>query len=226
MSGGSLPGIAAEPPRKRGRPKGSTNRRAKDLKGLLDARYGGSAAQQSAALCMISPRELKAAGGSMAKAQVAKALDLVDHVRQAQAGLDDQVRAVVREALADLAEGMHEAKAAELRRLVGGFIGRVKEATSGFSLAQALKLLGDERAALLPYTDQKQPLAVQVEGMAGPSVVVMHADPVNLPMLSEVTDADFIEVLPTDRGQVSQQKSHDDQQTLALPGLEPLGPAD
>lgn len=181
MTGGLPLGAPAPEPRKRGRPKGSTNRRAADLKGYISARFGGSAAQQAAQLCMVTPAELKAAGGSMARATVAKAQDLVNHVRQAQGGLDDRLRELVRAEveflLLDVREG---ATAKEIRAGLAQAVKRAVDGSGGFGLREALKLLADERAALLPYTDQKQPLAVDLTGKGmAPSVVLMNAGAVS-----------------------------------------------
>ncbi|PZQ63367.1 MAG: hypothetical protein DI570_09245 [Phenylobacterium zucineum] len=223
---GSLPlTIAPEPPRKRGRPKGSTNRRAADLKGYIGARFGGSAAQQSAQLCMVTPAELKKAGGSMAAAMVMKAQDLVNHVRQAQDGLDARLRELVRAEveflLLDAKEG---ATSREIRAGLAQAIKRAVDGSGGFGLRDALKLLADERAALLPYTDQRQPLAVDLTGKGmAPSVVVMgsglgDAVPTMAVENTEVFEGVF-EV-------VSQPKSHDEGQGVEPPDLFGLPPAD
>lgn len=209
--------------KRRGRPPGSGNKRAKDLQGFIAAKYGASAAQQSAALCMITPGELKAAGGSMAKAQVAKALDLVGYVRRAQDGLDEQLRELVRLAVRDLADEL--ANGGEVRDLVKGFLARVKEGTAGFGLVQAMKMIADERAALLPYTDQKQPLAVDLSGkmQVGPAVVFQLGAGAAQAM---PVDAEFTEVFEVAEGQVSQSMSHDESQAPELPGLLPAPPTD
>lgn len=197
--------------RKRGRPKGSTNRRAKDLKGFIDGRYGASAAQQSAAVCMVTPAELKAAGGSMARAQVEKALDLVRHVREAKDRLDGELRDLVRQAVAELAKGSIEVKA---------FIDRIEHLGGSFGLPQAMKMLADERAALLPYTDQRQPLAVDVTGKGmAPSVVLMGAAPMADLGAMGVEKAEVFEGIFTE---VSPPKSHGEGQ--ALEQLQFLGP--
>lgn len=217
---------AAAAPRKRGRPKGATNRRARDLKGYIEAAYGASAAQQSASLCMVTRSELKTAGGSMAKAQVNKALALVDHVRRAQDGLDERLRQLVLDALRELATEAGAAKGAELRGLVTTFIHRVKEAGSGFGLAQALKLITDERAALMPYTDQKQPLAVEQVGDGWRPSVVIEMQGGAPGALAQMVDVDIIDVFEAEVEQVSHTRSHDEAQTLALPGFEADPPAD
>ena len=98
---GLTPPPAGEPVRKRGRPKGSTNKRTGDFKGYIEALYGGTAAQQSAAFCMVTPRELRAAKGNMAQARVDKALDLVRRIKAAdgaaQLGLVEAMRMIAGE---------------------------------------------------------------------------------------------------------------------------------
>jgi hypothetical protein len=160
MSGGrDLLGQPAAEPRKRGRPKGSGNKRAKDLKGYVEARFGGSAAQQMAAACMVTPAEVRKAG-SVLKARIAKA----DELRQA----------------------------------------------IGCTLKEAFEILSRELAALAPYTDQRQPLAVEAVGDAfRPAVIVV-----------EKTG-----VLPVIEGEVSRPKSHDDPQGLEFAEVSPLPPS-
>lgn len=208
-----------------GRPPGSHGKRSADLKGYIAARFGGSAAQQSAQLCMVTPAELKAAGGSMARAQVAKALDLVNHVREAQDGLNDRLRELVRAEveflLLDAREG---ATAREIRAGLAQAIRRAMDGAGGFGLREALKILADERAALLPYTDQRQPLAVDVTGKGmAPSVVIMGSG-----------QGDGLPAIPVENTEVfegafevvSRAKSHDDTQALEAPDLFGLPPAD
>ena len=205
---------AGEQPRPRGRPKGSKNRRAADLKGYIDTTYGGSAALQSARLCMVTPAELRAAGGSMVRAQVAKAEQLVAAVRESQKDADQVLRQVVREELAIFAAELREGEGAALRRAVDGFLGRVKEASSRFGLREALDMLARERAALLPYTDQRQPLAVDVTAKAEhPSVVIMGAEPVAMAGAPALENAEVFEGVAWE---VARPKSHDEAQ-----GLEP-----
>ena len=209
MAGGAA--VAGEP-RRRGRPKGSGNKRARDLKGFIDARYGASAAQQSAAMCMVTPAELKAAGGSMAKARVNKALELVQHVRRAQEGRDDWLRQLVREELRGLADELPDQLAKAMERSIK----RIGEAAAGFGLKDALKMIGDELADLLPYTDQRQPLAMEVKGAGfAPSVVVQMDGAAQL-MPRDATDAEFIEVFEPGTALVAPMKSHDMQQVLDL----------
>lgn len=205
MSGGLDLGGAAAPPRKRGRPKGSTNKRARDLKGYIEARFGGSAAQQSAALCMVTPAELKRAGGSMAKAQVSKAVELVEHVRQAQEGFDERLRDLVRHELRDLAAEI--AAGGRVRELVNAAIGRIREGSSRFGLAEAMKLIATERSALLPYTDQRQPLAIETTSDAFRPAFIAIGAPV-----------EKAHEIPVIEGQVSHVKSHDPAHQLEFLG--------
>lgn len=229
MAGGSLPGIVAPPKRGKGRPKGALNKRAKDFQGFIAAKYGGSAAQQMAAVCMVTPAEVKAAG-SVFGARVRKAEQLVAMVREADQGRDGQLRQVLREELESLAAEMAEADAKALRRLVNGFLGRVREAASGFTVRDALKLMDDQQAALLPYTDKRQPLAIEAEGDGfRPHVVVLGGTGqavgeamAALPESDTEIIGEFVDVTP----QVSRPKSHDEQQSLALQGFELPGPTD
>lgn len=200
-------------PRRRGRPKGSTNKRARDLKGLVDGLYGGSTAQQLAAFCMVTRQELREAGGSMGKAQVAKALELVNHVRRAQEGRDEWLRQVVREELRALADELPD----HVREAVGKALPRIREAGSGFSLGDALAMLAKARTDLLPYTDQRQPLAVEAKGAGfAPSVVVQIEGAGGPTMPRDAIDTDFVEVFTAAPGLVSQVKSHVGQQVLDL----------
>lgn len=62
------------PKRRRGRPPGAKNRRSLDLAKYIEAQFGGmTPGQQSAAVALITPRDLKAAGGSVLEAMAAKA---------------------------------------------------------------------------------------------------------------------------------------------------------
>jgi hypothetical protein len=223
MSGGLLP---APEPRRRGRPKGSTNRRSRELADYVSARFGGSAAQQAAQLALVTPAELKAAGGSMAKALVNKALDLVQHVRDAQEGRDEWLRRVVRQELEEVAASIG-GEAAELRKVVNGFLARVREAGGGFSLADALELIAKERAALMPYTDKRQPLAIEAKGEGfSPSVVVQIEASAAAVMPAEAIEADFVEVFQPAAGLVARSKSHGEGQGVDPPELFPPDAAD
>lgn len=225
VAGGDLLGGAIEGPRKRGRPKGSTNKRAKDLRGLVDAKYGGSAVLQVAQVCLVTPAELKAAGGSMAKATVAKAAELVEHVRRAQADRDEDFRQVIRDEFERLLLDVREVTGKELRQAMDVALKRVREAGAGFTLREALDYLAQARRDVLPYTDQRQPLAVDVtERGRAPSVVVMGV----------VQAGDQVPTMPVENAgvfegvfvEVAQSKSHEGQQALEFAGELDAGAAD
>ena len=70
--------------RRRGRPRGSRNRSSLDLARYVEAQYGGmTPGQQSAAICLVTPKDLKAAKRRAAE------LGIVDH------GLGDMHLAMV-----------------------------------------------------------------------------------------------------------------------------------
>lgn len=70
----TLPGVAAAPKRGPGRPKGSTNKRSGDLQKYVEAFYDGlTPGQQAAAVGLVTPKELRDAGGDLVRAMAAKA---------------------------------------------------------------------------------------------------------------------------------------------------------
>lgn len=70
----TLPGVAPAPKRGPGRPKGSTNKRSGDLQKYIEAQYAGlTPGQQSAAIGLVTARELREAGGDLVRAMAAKA---------------------------------------------------------------------------------------------------------------------------------------------------------
>lgn len=176
MTGGSEP-------RRRGRPPGSKNKRAKDLAAFIGQAYGGSAALQAAKLCLVTPAELKAAGGSMAAAQVLKAAELVERVRQVAAD---------------------------------------RRWTVKFGMVDALAMLAKERAALMPYTDQRQPIALDVTARRDePSVILVGAEPAKIS--SGVENIGVFEGVFTE---VSQSGSHETQQAFEFSGEPSPGASD
>jgi hypothetical protein len=157
--------------RGRGRPKGSKNKRPAEMAAYVGARYGGSAVQQMAAVCMVTPAEVRQAGGVL-QARVQKARELADAL--------------------------------------------------GIKLADAWDLMAKELAALAPYTDKRQPQAIEAKGVGmSPSVVVQVEHLALMP-----ADAEFVEVFDAAPVQVAQSKSHDEGQGFELPGLLAPPPAD
>lgn len=77
MNTPALPGLAPAPKRGPGRPKGSGNKRSGDLQRYVEAVYGGmTPGQQSAAIGLVTAKELRDAGGSLVVAMAVKANDL------------------------------------------------------------------------------------------------------------------------------------------------------
>jgi len=176
MTGGAdLLGAVPEK-RGRGRPKGSKNRRSGDLTAYLGAVYGGSTAQQTARFCLVTPKAVREAGGSVAQAYVNQALDLSRRARDADAQLVEEVEALILQAAARLALGGKGVGAA-----VDAICDRLLRRAEPLPLATALDMLNGERAKILPYTDQKRPQAVDLtppaQGGAPVAVIVMGGVP-------------------------------------------------
>ncbi|WP_312782022.1 hypothetical protein [Brevundimonas sp.] len=177
MTGGTdlLGGVPAAP-RKRGRPPGSTNKRAADLAGWIKVQTGSTAAMQSAQLCLVTVKELKAAGGDHAKAVLAKAAQHVAAYEAEAARLDQGVRDLIRQELRLLLDETEEAKAKDVLRLVGQAVDRLKVHAGRLPLRAAVEAIAEERRALMPYTDQRQPQVVHAKGEGfAPAVVIMGA---------------------------------------------------
>lgn len=74
MNSPALPGLAPAPKRGPGRPKGSGNKRSGDLQRYVEAVYGGlTPGQQSAAIGLVTSKELREAGGDLVIAMAMKA---------------------------------------------------------------------------------------------------------------------------------------------------------
>lgn len=70
----TLPGVAPAPKRGPGRPKGSGNKRSGDLQRYIEAQYSGmTPGQQSAAVGLVSAKELREAKGDVLLAMALKA---------------------------------------------------------------------------------------------------------------------------------------------------------
>lgn len=165
---------AGPAPKRRGRPPGSKNQRAKDLVGFLDAKCGGTAALQLAQGCMVTVAEVKAAGGSLQAAELAKARRMVEAFDVEAARLDRDLRSVVRDALADLLEaGERGPSAKALLGLIASTVDRLQLAGGRLTLIGALDRMAEDRRALLPYTDQRQAQQVNVKGEGFAPVMVL-----------------------------------------------------
>ena len=143
--------------RRPGRPKGATNKRSRQLGEYLGSLYGGSAAQQMAAVCMVTPAEVRKAGSVLA-ARVAKAQVLAEALK--------------------------------------------------IKTAEAWDLMARELAALAPYTDQRQPLAIEAKGQGFAPSVVVQVESLHQAMPAEAADAEFVEVFSPAPAQVARFKSH------------------
>lgn len=154
------PGAAA--PRPRGRPKGSRNKRPRDLAGYVEATCGGTAALQLAKGCMVTLAEVKAAGSAEA-AELAKARRRVEAFEREAAKLDQDLRSIVRQELAALvAQAEVTTKASAVLAMVAGAVDRMQDGRR-LGLLGALDRMAEDRRALLPYTDQKQAQKVEVK---------------------------------------------------------------
>lgn len=198
---------AAQPAR-RGRPPGSRNKRAKDLAAFVDVTCGGTAALQLAKGCMVTSAEVKAAGGSLQRAELAKAAAMVEAFDAQAERLDQDLRSIVRDALADLLErAEHTTKGEAILRMVMGTVDRMQLAGGRLTLLGAMERMAEDRRALLPYTDQKQAQKLEVkDGRAPPVMVFMGGSPGEqkpVQIQGPVLDVPF---------EVLQPKSHDDQE--------------
>lgn len=202
MTGGrDLVGGTPSAPRRRGRPPGSKNKRAADLKGWVEGVAGSTAAMQSAQLCLVTAKELAKAGGDHAKAVMAKAAGHVEAYQAAAERLDGGLRALVRAELADLAEQVDSDR---LVYLIDAAIGRIEVHAKRFTLAQAVAAIAEERRALMPYTDQRQPQLLAVKG-DGFQPVMVFTGAATEPGKTRQNQGDVIDV----GFEVLQPKSHD-----------------
>lgn len=199
-AGRDLVGGMGEPAKRRGRPPGSKNRRAKDLASYLDVTCGGTAALQLAKECMVTVAEARRAGSAEA-ALVAKARRTVDAYEAERAKMNGQLRDLVREELeACFAQAAGLENRAEVAKLVGKAIGRIEVASGGaMTLRDALDRLDENRRALLPYTDQKQPMVVATPAGQAPVMVFMGGSPEAIPTEQNqgVIEAAFVDVTPS-----------------------------
>lgn len=200
MTGGrDLIGGTPDAPRRRGRPPGSKNRRAKDLASYLDVTCGGTAALQLAKECMVTVREARAAGSPEA-ALVAKARRTVDAFEAERARMNGQLRTLVREELeACFVQAAGLENRDDVRKLVARAVERIEGAAGGpMTLRAALDRLDENRRAILPYTDQKQPMIVAAPPGQAPVMVFMGGSPEAIPaeQNQQVIEAAFVDVTP------------------------------
>lgn len=95
-------------------------------------------------------------------------------------------------------------------------------AALGIKTAEAWKLISAELQALAPYTDKRQPQAIEAKGVGmSPSVVVQVEGLALMP-----ADAEFVEVFQPAPEQVAQSKSHEEAQPAEFADLLALPPAD
>ena len=196
----------AAPPKRRGRPPGSKNKRARDLAAFVDVTCGGTAALQLAKGCMVTVAEVKAAGGSLQRAELAKARAMVEAFDREAAPLDQDLRSIVRQELASLMEAVEGAKASAVAGLVAAAVDRMQSGRR-LDLRAALDRMAEDRRALLPYTDQKQAQKVEVKDNRAPPVMVLVGGSVDAPKVQQI-QGPVIEGLV----EVSPRKSHDDEE--------------
>lgn len=174
-------GAAVENRPRRGRPKGSTNKRSGDLKAILVTTYAGrTPAQQLAAVCMVTPKDVRAAKPR------ARAL-----------GLDPEMMAMVVKA-----ENMAKAM---------GWVDLATDKVTPAGLRDAWSMMFAAYKELLPYVHQRLAPAEGEKPAAQLPYILMDAEPeggAQLPSaFGEVEeDQQLIEVRPL---QLSQPNSHD-----------------
>ncbi len=193
-------------PKRRGRPPGSRNKRARDLAAFVDVTCGGTAALQLAKGCMVTVAEVKAAGGSLQRAELAKARAMVEAFDREAAPLDQDLRSIVRQELAALMQSVEGAKASAVAGLVAAAVDRMQSGRR-LDLRAALDRMAEDRRALLPYTDQKQAQKVEVKDTRAPPVMVLVGGSVEGPKVQQI-QGPVIEGLV----QVSPSKSHGEEE--------------
>lgn len=206
--GRDLVGGVPSAPRKRGRPKGSTNRRAKDLKDWVDGTAGSSAAMQSAHLCLVTTKELARAKGDHAQAVMIKAAGHVRAYEAAAAELDGGLDVRIQAIMADLVERAPSASGKALIAMVAGAVEGIRVHAGRFGLSDAVEAMAKERQALMPYTDQRQPQLIAVKG-DGFAPVMVFTGPAFEPEKPEQKQGQLIEGV----AEVSRPRSHDLEET-------------
>lgn len=168
---------------RRGRPKGSTNRRSGDLQSILVATYQGrTPGQQLAAICLPTSKELKEAKARVRLAGGAASVDLVAQVIKAE----------------NLAKAMG---------WTDGATGRVTPS----GLRDAWAMIFKAYQELLPYVHQRLAPKEGEKGAAQLPMILMDPEPAGGAALPSSfgdveEDQPLIEVLPL---QLSRPNSHD-----------------
>lgn len=193
-AGRDLVGDVPSAPRGRGRPKGSRNKRGADLRSYLDATCGGTAALQLARECMVTVAEVKRAGTAEA-AVLAKARRTVEAFDRERERLGQGLRDLVRAEVAAAIEA--ERMGADLAKRLDAMADRL-EVGHSMTLKQALDRIDENRRALLPYTDQKQPMIVAAPPGQAPVMVLVGGSPEAMAseQNQQVIDGQFVDVTP------------------------------
>ncbi len=207
--GRDLVGGVPSAPRKRGRPLGSGNKRAKDFKGWIDGTKGSSAAMQSAHLCLVTTKELAKAKGDHAAAVMAKAAGHVRAYEAAAADLDGGLDVRIQAIMADLLDRAPNAQGKALVAMVAGAVEGIRVHAGRFGLADAVEAMAKERQALMPYTDQRQPQLVALKDDRKPPVMILVG---GSPGQGEIVQGNQGAVVDVPF-EVLQPKSHDDRET-------------
>lgn len=156
-----------------GRPKGSGNRRTEDLRKYVGAMYGGmTPGQQLAAVAMVTPKELREAGGDMTLAMAAKAKRLarILDVKPADAW------------------GMLQGSMKELMSYLHPKMAQLDVTSGGKSLAAPLLVIGDAPGLMaggLANDGLGEVLELDHAGYG----IVEEDQPLSLPLMDHVTEA-------------------------------------
>ncbi|MBO9502032.1 hypothetical protein [Brevundimonas sp. A19_0] len=162
MTGGLALTGGADAPKRRGRPKGSRNRRAADLAAYVEVKTGGTAALHLAKSCLPTVADVRRAGSPI-EAEMALARRRVEAAQAEAERLDGGLRQLVRDQLADLVEGLERGTVDNLGKRLEALLDGWAVHAGKMTLAQAFAAVKAEQVALLPYTDQKQPQKVEVK---------------------------------------------------------------
>lgn len=185
------------PKRRRGRPPGARNKRSVDLARYVAAMFGGmTPGQQAAELALVTPKDLRTAKAE-AIALNAEAERLLGQAKAADAELSWY--GFIDPTLPPLMLAM-TVKASKLARALG------------CSRRDAWMLLEKERADLMPFVHQKQPMAEVVKPGQLPTMFVVSERDIEQATLGAPVDQDELDLLEdfrTPGGEVGPDKSDD-----------------